>query len=63
MSYNVNAIEHPIKKQFLDLIALYVQEGEHQDGDGFWDNFHNGEQVAEDFHLFIAFEGEKQLKL
>lgn len=61
MSYNINAIEHPIKKQFLDLLAMYIKEGEHQDGEHFWDNFHNGEQVAEDFHRFM--EGEKQLKL
>jgi hypothetical protein len=61
MNYNVNAIDHPIKRQFLDLIAIYVQEGEHQDSEGFWDNFHDGEQVAEDFHRFM--EGEKQLKL
>lgn len=59
--HNPNAIAHRIKWRFLDLVREYIQEGEHQDGEHFWDNFHDGMQVAEDFGRFI--EGKKELQL
>lgn len=31
----------------------YVQEAEHQDGDGYWDQFKNPQEVMADFKLFV----------
>ncbi len=35
-----------------DKVLEYIDEAEHQDGDGYWDQFHSLEQVHEDFERF-----------
>lgn len=35
-----------------ELITEYVQEAEHQDGDGYWEQFQSIEEVVEDFNLY-----------
>ena len=41
---------HP---EHLDIIEEYADEAEHQDGDGYWNNFGTDEEVLTDFRLYL----------
>lgn len=69
--HTIHSISHPVKTNFLDqvyahvdhydidaLVTEYVLEGEHQDGQGYWDNFANALEVIEDFKRFVEFADE-----
>lgn len=34
-------------------LEIYVLEGEHQDGEGFWDHFNTVKDIIDDFKRFI----------
>lgn len=61
--YNPNSITHKNKSQFIALIHEYFAEGEHMDDVHFWDNFHDGMQIAVDFNRFIADKIKPQLTI
>lgn len=37
-----------------DRLESYVAEGEHQDGEGYWDQFEDVDAVVADFVLFLT---------
>lgn len=39
------------------LVEEYVGEAEHQDGEGYWDNFRTAAEVCEDFRLYREIAG------
>lgn len=61
MKHTASTIQHVIKSQFTNLVEEYIRECEHQDGVGFWDNFTDADEIAEDFRLYV--NGKRELAL
>jgi hypothetical protein len=38
---------------FGDMLREYINEAEHQDGDGYWDNFNSLKEVLEDIQRYF----------
>lgn len=47
--HEFDTLSHPIKDQLIEDFKSWIKEGEHQDGETFWDNFENTQEAAEDF--------------
>ena len=47
--HEMETIKHPLKDQMIGLLKKWIKEGEHQDGEAFWDNFESPNEAVEDF--------------
>ena len=53
--HEFDTLSHPLKDEILGLLPLdvkfksWIKEGEHQDGETFWDNFERVQDAMEDF--------------
>ena len=47
--HEIDTISHPVKDRMMNMFKNWVKEGEHQDGEAFWDNFNTPNEAAEDF--------------
>ena len=48
-NHEFDTLSHPIKDEMIQQFKLWIKEGEHQDGEAFWDNFENEQEAVGDF--------------
>ena len=48
-SHEYDTLSHPIKDEMMESFKTWVKEGEHQDGEAFWDNFEDVQEAVGDF--------------
>jgi len=48
-SHEYDTLSHPVKDEMVMAFKNWVKEGEHQDGEAFWDNFEDVQEAVGDF--------------
>ena len=48
-SHEYDTLSHPVKDEMVDAFKNWIKEGEHQDGEAFWDNFEDAQEAVGDF--------------
>ena len=48
-SHEYDTLSHPIKDEMVQSFKTWIKEGEHQDGEAFWDNFEDVQEAVGDF--------------
>jgi hypothetical protein len=48
-SHEYDTLSHPVKDEMVMAFKNWIKEGEHQDGEAFWDNFEDVQEAVGDF--------------
>ena len=48
-SHDYDTLSHPVKDEMVESFKKWIKEGEHQDGEAFWDNFEDVQEAVGDF--------------
>jgi hypothetical protein len=48
-SHDYDTLSHPVKDEMIESFKTWIKEGEHQDGEAFWDNFEDVQEAVGDF--------------
>lgn len=52
--HGIDTLKHPLKDKFIDMMTEYIKEGEHQDGESFWDNFSSVKDILDDMNVYFS---------
>lgn len=47
--HEFDTLSHPVKDEMVQSFKNWIKEGEHQDGEAFWDNFEDVQEAVGDF--------------
>jgi hypothetical protein len=47
--HEFDTLSHPVKDEMVESFKNWIKEGEHQDGEAFWDNFEDVQEAVGDF--------------
>ena len=47
--HEYDTLSHPVKDEMIQSFKKWIEEGEHQDGEAFWDNFEDVQEAVGDF--------------
>ncbi len=47
--HEYDTLSHPVKDEMVMAFKNWIKEGEHQDGEAFWDNFEDVQEAVGDF--------------
>jgi hypothetical protein len=48
-THDFDTLSHPVKDEMVMAFKNWIKEGEHQDGEAFWDNFEDVQEAVGDF--------------
>lgn len=57
--HEFDTLSHSLKDRMMGMFKTWIKEGEHQDGEAFWDNFSEPQDAVEDFLKFVEFKNPK----
>jgi hypothetical protein len=49
VKHEFDTLSHPVKDEMVESFKNWIKEGEHQDGEAFWDNFEDVQEAVGDF--------------
>ena len=57
--HEFDTLKHTVKDEMLQMLKSWIKEGEHQDGEAFWDNFPSPNEAVEDFLRTVEYKNPK----